>query len=57
MQRTSFVIDMISSSQDEPVSSDELFDVIYERFPDVYASVRKLTPEEYKVIGEPEQVD
>jgi len=57
MQRRSFVIHMVSSSNDDPVSPDELFDVAFHAFPDVYLDVREFTNNEYLRISEPDKVE
>lgn len=57
MKRTSFVVHMIGSSYDDPVSPDELFDVVFRNFPDVYLDVREFTDKEYLKISEPETVE
>jgi hypothetical protein len=56
MQRTSFVVHLINT-HDEPIPKDEVFDVLFNAFPDAYLDVREFTSEEYIQISEPETVE
>jgi hypothetical protein len=57
MQRRSFIVHTVGSSNDDPISPDELFDVVFDKFPDVYVDVREFTDKEYLGISEPDGVE
>jgi hypothetical protein len=56
MQRTSFIVHMIDT-HGEQIPKDELFDVIFQAFPDAYLDVLGFTQEQYLNISEPETVE